>query len=79
MSTTKAKQDADYIFYELTRSVCPKCLDPIDAQILIKDGRVIMRKRCRTHGWFESLVRLGRRDVPGLPAIQQARDNAPRL
>ena len=26
-----AKRDADYIFYELTRSVCPKCLDTIDA------------------------------------------------
>ena len=51
-----AKRDADYIFYELTRSVCPKCLDTIDAQILLKDGRVIMRKRCPTHGWFEALV-----------------------
>ena len=50
------KQDADYVFYELTRSICPKCLDPIDAQILLKDGRVIMRKRCKTHGWFESLI-----------------------
>ena len=51
-----AKRDADYIFYELTRSVCPKCLDTIDAQILLKDGRVVMRKRCPAHGWFESLV-----------------------
>jgi uncharacterized radical SAM superfamily Fe-S cluster-containing enzyme len=52
----KAKRDADYIFYELTSSVCPKCLDTIDAQILLKGGRVIMRKRCATHGWFESLI-----------------------
>ena len=54
--TQVVKRDADYIFYELTRSVCPKCLDTIDAQILLKDGRVIMRKRCGTHGWFESLL-----------------------
>ena len=52
----KTKQDADHIFYELTRSICPKCLKPIDAQILLKDGRVIMRKRCAEHGWFESLI-----------------------
>ena len=50
------KRDADYVFYELTRSICPKCLRTIDAQILLKDGRVIMRKRCPTHGWFESLI-----------------------
>ena len=57
MATVKqTKQDADYIFYELTRSICPKCLITIDAQILLKDGRVIMRKRCPEHGWFESLI-----------------------
>ena len=52
----KVKRDADYIFYELTRSICPKCLTTIDAQILLQDGRVVMRKRCRDHGWFESLI-----------------------
>ena len=50
------KRDADYVFYELTRSICPRCLKPIDAQILLKAGRVIMRKRCPDHGWFESLL-----------------------
>jgi len=50
------KQDADYIFYELTRSICPRCRKPIDAQILLKEGRVIMRKRCPDHGWFEALI-----------------------
>ena len=45
-----------HIFYELTRSVCPTCLEPIDAQILIDEGRVVMRKRCPSHGWTESLV-----------------------
>ena len=57
--TTEAgrnKQDADYVFYELTRSVCPKCLEVIDAQILIRNGRVEMRKRCPKHGWFEALI-----------------------
>ena len=52
----ETKQDADHVFYELTRSICPVCRDTIDAQILLKDGKVIMRKRCKTHGWFNSLI-----------------------
>ncbi len=52
----QARVDADYVFYKLTRSICPRCLDLIDAQIFLKDGRVIMRKRCSKHGWFESLI-----------------------
>lgn len=52
----QARRYSEYIFYELTRSICPVCLEPIDAQILIGDGRVVMRKRCPDHGWSESLV-----------------------
>jgi len=36
--------------------VCPVCLVLIDAQILIKENRVVMRKRCKDHGWFEALL-----------------------
>ena len=50
------KQDADYIFHELTRSICPECKKVIDAQVLLRDNRVYMRKRCPEHGWFEGLV-----------------------
>lgn len=49
-------QTADYIFYSLTRSICPHCRKVIDAQVLLKDNRIIMRKRCPDHGWMESLV-----------------------
>ena len=56
MTHTPPRQEAGTVFYELTRSICPECRVPIDAQILLKDGRVIMRKRCREHGWFEALV-----------------------
>ena len=52
----QTKRDADHIFYELTRSICPVCRDTVDAQILIQDGRVVMRKRCPKHGWFNSLI-----------------------
>jgi 7,8-dihydro-6-hydroxymethylpterin dimethyltransferase len=51
-----ARPDADYVFYELTRSICPECRRPIDAQIVLRDGKVFMRKRCPVHGRFESLV-----------------------
>jgi uncharacterized radical SAM superfamily Fe-S cluster-containing enzyme len=47
---------SDSIFYSLTRSICPLCRRVIDAQVLIKDDRVIMRKRCPNHGWLESLL-----------------------
>ena len=50
------KRDADYVSCETTRSVCPECLNTVDAEILITDGRVIMRKRCPVHGWFEALM-----------------------
>jgi uncharacterized radical SAM superfamily Fe-S cluster-containing enzyme len=43
-------------YSEATRSVCPACLAPIDARIVIKDARVIMEKACPTHGAFEALL-----------------------
>ena len=52
----RVKQDADYIFHELTRSICPECKTVIDAQILIQDNKVLMRKRCPTHGWFTGII-----------------------
>ena len=50
------KHDADYVFYELTRSLCPTCRRVIDAHILLRDNKVYMRKRCPEHGAFEALV-----------------------
>jgi hypothetical protein len=35
--TAGFKKDADYVFYELTRSICPVCRAVIDAQILIRE------------------------------------------
>ena len=40
------KRTADSIFHELTRSLCPECKRVIGAQIHLRDGKVIMRKRC---------------------------------
>lgn len=50
------KSNADYVFYELTRSICPDCRRVIDAQVILRDNKVYMRKRCPTCGPFEALV-----------------------
>src|SRR5258707_12344993 len=50
------KKDADYVFYELTRSICPQCRKVIDAKILLRDNKVYMAKRCPECGPFEALV-----------------------
>ncbi len=50
------KKDADYVFYELTRSICPVCRRVIDAHIVLRDNKVFMRKRCPEHGEFEALI-----------------------
>jgi 7,8-dihydro-6-hydroxymethylpterin dimethyltransferase len=50
------KKDADYVFYELTRSICPQCKKVIDAKILLRDNKVYMAKRCPNCGPFEALV-----------------------
>src|SRR5260370_39646552 len=50
MAATPAKRDVDYVFYELTRSICPECRQVIDAHIILRDNKVYMRKRCREHG-----------------------------
>ena len=54
--TSQAKRDADYIFHDFTRSLCPDCRNVIDAQIILRDNRVFMRKRCPDHGWFEGII-----------------------
>ena len=67
------KRDADYVFYELTRSICPRCRRVIDAKILLRDNKVYMAKRCPDCGPFETLVygdaeayaRFGRFNKPG--------------
>src|SRR5712691_8682938 len=55
-TSTQKKKDADYVFYELTRSICPECRRVIDAQILLRDNKVYMRKRCPHCGPFEALI-----------------------
>ena len=55
--TTLARQPVrNHIFHELTRSLCPQCRRVVDAQVLIRNGAVYLRKCCPEHGWYEALV-----------------------
>jgi 7,8-dihydro-6-hydroxymethylpterin dimethyltransferase len=56
LASARTKHDRDYVFYELTRSICPECRTVIDAHIVLRDNKVFMRKRCPEHGQFEALV-----------------------
>jgi 7,8-dihydro-6-hydroxymethylpterin dimethyltransferase len=48
--------DRDYLFHEMTRGLCPECLQTVDAKVLIQDNRVILRKWCPEHGSSDALV-----------------------
>src|SRR6266545_6368767 len=52
----RRRVDSDYVFHELTRSICPNCRRVIDAKILLRDNKVYMSKRCSQCGPFMSLV-----------------------
>jgi uncharacterized radical SAM superfamily Fe-S cluster-containing enzyme len=45
-----------HVFHEVTRSLCPECGRVVDAQVLIRDGGVYLRKHCPAHGWHEALI-----------------------
>ena len=48
--TSISRKEHDYIFHELTRSICPVCKRLIDAQVILRNNKVYMRKRCPEHG-----------------------------
>lgn len=57
MTANSTKQEVrNHIFQEVTRSICPECSKVIDAQVLLRDGGVYLRKQCPDHGWHEALV-----------------------
>jgi len=49
-------EEAGHTLLETTRSVCPQCLNIVDAQILRRDGQIVMHKECLAHGHFEALL-----------------------
>jgi hypothetical protein len=47
--------DHPYLFYELTNSLCSKCLRKVEAKVIIQDGQVYLHKWCPEHR-FEKVL-----------------------
>jgi len=45
-----------YIYYDYTKSLCPTCLELVDAKIVFQDEKVWMHKHCKTHGDMRSMI-----------------------
>lgn len=50
------KQDADYVFFELTRTICPTCRRVLDGHVLLRQNKVYLRRTCPEHGRVEALI-----------------------
>lgn len=46
----------DYIYYELTNSICSTCLGKVEAKIIFQHDKVYMLKHCLTHGRQKVLI-----------------------
>lgn len=45
-----------YLYYDLTTSLCSKCLEKVDAKVIFENGRVYLVKHCFTHGYEKVLI-----------------------
>ncbi|WP_068618764.1 radical SAM protein [Paenibacillus tuaregi] len=45
-----------YLFYELTNSICSKCLKKVEAKVIIENDRVYLSKYCFEHGREKVLI-----------------------
>ncbi|MBL7765782.1 MAG: radical SAM protein [Chitinophagaceae bacterium] len=48
--------DKKYTYYDFTVSLCPICLERIDAKIIFEEDKVFMTKQCKSHGHFKVLL-----------------------
>jgi uncharacterized radical SAM superfamily Fe-S cluster-containing enzyme len=48
--------DRPYLFYELTNSLCSKCLRKVEAKVIIQDDRVYLHKWCQQHRLEKVLI-----------------------
>jgi uncharacterized radical SAM superfamily Fe-S cluster-containing enzyme len=39
-----------------TQSICPRCQSVLDAELAVRDGRVVLSRECSDHGRFEAVV-----------------------
>lgn len=45
-----------YLYYDTAISICSRCFRKVEGKILLQDGRVLLRRRCPTHGWETTLL-----------------------
>ncbi|MFC1705895.1 radical SAM protein, partial [Planctomycetota bacterium] len=50
------KHDRKGAFFAASQSICPVCRTVIQAKIVLRDGQVVMSKRCGQHGSFEAVL-----------------------
>jgi uncharacterized radical SAM superfamily Fe-S cluster-containing enzyme len=48
--------DRPYLFYELTNSLCSKCLRKVEAKVILQDGKVYLHKWCPVHKFERVLI-----------------------
>lgn len=48
--------DRDYLFLDITTSICGICMRKVEAKIIQQDGRVVMRKWCPEHKFQNVLI-----------------------
>jgi len=48
--------DRPYLFYELTNSLCSKCLRKVEAKVVFEDDRVYLHKWCPEHRFEKVLI-----------------------
>lgn len=48
--------DRPYVFYELTNSLCAKCLGKVEAKVIIEQGKVYLHKWCPEHRLQKVLI-----------------------
>lgn len=67
-----------------TTSICPHCKRVLDAELLERDGRVVLARTCPDHGRIEAVVygdaeryrEIGRFDKPGEPPLERQTETA---
>jgi uncharacterized radical SAM superfamily Fe-S cluster-containing enzyme len=48
--------DRSYLFYELTNSLCSKCLTKVEAKVIIENDHVFLQKWCPVHTFEKVLI-----------------------
>lgn len=45
-----------YLFYELTNSICSRCLVKVEAKVIVEEGKVYLLKLCPSHRYEKVLI-----------------------